>query len=69
MEHIYYCKKLNISEIITEFENIYKGNVENLKIISKRIEGNMKKREKYSHVIQNCDPPVLACTSLAMDNK
>ena len=69
MEHIYYCKKLNITEIMIEYENIYKGNVENMKTISKRMEENMKKREEYSHVIQNCDPPVLACTSLAMDNK
>ena len=69
MEHIYYCKKLNITEIMIEYENVYKGNVENMKTILKRIEENMKKREEYSHVIQNCDPPVLPCTSLAMDNK
>ena len=59
MEHIYYCKKLNTTEIMIEYGNIYKGNVGNMKTISKRIEENMKKRDEYSHVIQNCDQPVL----------
>ena len=69
MEHIYYCKKLNKTEMMIEYEHIYKGNIENMKIILKRIEENMKKREEFSHVIQYCDPPVLAYTSLAMDNE
>ena len=58
MEHIYYCKYLNNSEIEIEYENIYKGNVTNMKTVMNRFEKNMKKREENSHVIQKCDPPV-----------
>ena len=47
-----------ITEIRTEYENIFKGNVKNMKIIENRFEENMKKRDKFSHEIQICDPPV-----------
>ena len=60
MEHIYCCKKLNTTDISTEYENIYKGNLKNMKMILNRFEESMKKRETISHKIQNCDPPVLA---------
>ena len=33
MAHIYLCKKLNITEIRTEFENMYKGNVKNMSFV------------------------------------
>ena len=69
MEHIYYCEKLNKTEKMIEYEHIYKDNIENMKIVLKRMEENMEKREKISHVIQYCDPPVLVSTKLAMDNK
>ena len=68
MEHIYQCKKLNTNEINVEYQNIYKVNLENMKSVMKRFAENMNKREEYCHVIQNCDPPVLAYKSLAMDN-
>ena len=57
--HIYQCRKLNANEIKVKYENIYKGNVENMKLILNRFSENMRKREEFSHVIQNCDPPVL----------
>ena len=46
MEHIYYCKYLNNSEIEIEYENIYKGNVRNMKTVMNRFEKNMEKREE-----------------------
>ena len=59
MEHIYHCRKLNANDMEVKYENIYKGNVENMKFILNRFFENMRKREEFSHVIQNCDPPVL----------
>ena len=58
MEHIYNCKFLDSEEQKIKYENIYQGNVNNLKSIVKRFEQNMNKREKNCHVIQKCDPPV-----------
>ena len=57
MEHIYYCSRLNNTEIKIEYVNIYKGNISNMKTILERFKENMNKREMFSHVIQNCDPP------------
>ena len=59
MEHIYLCMKLNTTEVKVKYEEIYKGNVNKMKIIMNRFKQNMGNREKHSHVIQNCDPPVL----------
>ena len=58
MEHIYNCKFLNSEEEKIKYEKVYQENVDNLKIILKRFEQNCNKREKISHVIQKCDPPV-----------
>ena len=55
MEHIYSCKSLNGEEIEIRYENIYRGNVSNLKTIVKRFEKTMTEREH--NVILNCDPP------------
>ena len=57
MEHIYICKKLSNIEIKIKYENIYEGNVQNMKIILNRFEQNMNKRKENLHVIKNCDPP------------
>ena len=58
MDHIYLCTKLNTTEIKVQYDEIYNGNIKNMKMILKRFEENMKKRETFSQVIQNCDPPV-----------
>ena len=58
MEHIYFCMKLNTTKVEVQYEEIYRGNVKNMKKIMNRFKENMKNREKPSHVIQNCDPPV-----------
>ena len=57
MEHIYNCMTLNNTEIKVKYENIFEGNVRNMKIILNRFEQNMNKRKEHLHVIQNCDPP------------
>ena len=57
MEHIYNCKKLNETEANVKYENIYGGNLKNMKIILDRFKQNMNKRNEKLHVIQNCDPP------------
>ena len=57
MEHIYYCSRLNNTEIKIEYVNIYKGDISNIKTILERFKENMNKREMFSHVIQNRDPP------------
>ena len=57
MEHIYICKELNKTEMKVKYENIYEGNVKNMKTILNRFELNMNKRNENHHVIQNCDPP------------
>ena len=44
MEHIYNCKQLNNDDIKVKYENIYEGNVRNMKIILNRFEENLKKR-------------------------
>ena len=49
--------KLNNTEIKVKYENIYEGNVRNMKIILDRFEQNMNKRKENLHVIQSCDPP------------
>ena len=69
MEHIYSCKTLNRKEIETKYENVYRGNVNNLKKIVQRFEETMLEREKKHHVILNCDPPASSDMRLAMDNK
>ena len=46
MTHIYECKYLNNKKITMNYENIYKDNVENMKIVFKRFRKNMEKREK-----------------------
>ena len=58
MEHIYNCKFLDSEKQKIKYEKIYQGNVNDMKMIVKQFEKNMNKREKYSHVIQKCDPPV-----------
>ena len=58
MEHIYYCKQLNNTEIRVEYGDIYKENVRNMKTVMNRFEKSMKRRKENSHVIQKCDPPV-----------
>ena len=68
-EHIYNCMKLDNTEIKVKYENIFEGNVRNMKIILNRFERNMNKRKENLHVIQNCDPPNSECLSLAMGNK
>ena len=69
MEHIYCCKKLNTTDIRTEYENIYKGNVKNMKIILNRFEENLKKRDKFSHEIQIVICQFLLCIRLTIDSK
>ena len=70
MEHIYNCKQLNKDDIKVKYENIYEGNVRNMKIILNRFEQNLKKRNEIFHVIQNRDPPnSVLSQGLVMDNK
>ena len=64
-EHIFYCTKLNNTEIRVEYENIYQENINNMITILNRFKENMNKREMYSHVIQKCDPPVLVLSKLS----
>ena len=55
MEHIYMCRILNDEiEIKVEYENLYRGNVKNLKEILSRFEIDIKKRQQHTHVIL-CD--------------
>ena len=56
MEHSYNCKKLNETEANVKYENIYGGNLKNMKIIVDRFKQSMNKRNEKLHVIQNCDP-------------
>ena len=60
MKHIYTCKNLNKENVIIEFEEIFRENVKNQKIISKRFRKsfeNWKKLEiKSYHGILNSDP-------------
>ena len=46
MAHIYECKYLNNNKITINYENIYRDNVENVKIVFKRFRRNMQNREK-----------------------
>ena len=57
MEHVYNCKFLNGEEANIKYEKIYQENVDDLKIVLKRFEQNMNKREQQYHEIQKCDPP------------
>ena len=57
MEHIYNCKQLNTDELKLKYENIYEGNVRNMKIILNKFDQSLKKRNENLHVIQYCDPP------------
>ena len=52
MAHIYECIYLNKEKIITKYENIFKENVENMKIILKRFKQNMEKREEIQNLKQ-----------------
>ena len=52
MAHIYECIYLNKEKITTQYENIFKENVENMKIILKRFKQNMEKREKIQKLKQ-----------------
>ena len=45
MEHIYECKTLSSSELITKYENIYSDNIANMKKVYVRFKSNMEKRE------------------------
>ena len=68
MAHIYECKYLNNNKITMNYENIYKDNVENVKIVLKRFRTNMEKREKIlikklkSHETFTCSLFSVQCT-------
>ena len=57
MTHIYYCKELNDIEPKLKYENIYEGNIRNMKLILNRFEQNMNRRNEHHHVILKCDLP------------
>ena len=61
MEHIYYCKQLNIKEEILSYEKIFNGNIGEQVVIFRRFTENMKERENRmsSHVIPHGDPPYM----------
>ena len=61
MEHIYYCKQLNNLDTKEKYENIYGGNTRNMKMILKRFEQNMNRRNEHHQAILNCDPPSSVC--------
>ena len=49
MAHIYKFRHLNKEKITTQYENIFKENVENMKIVLERFKHNMEKREKIQN--------------------
>ena len=48
---------MNEKDANVKYENIYGGNLKNMKIILDRFKQSMKKRNENLHEIQNCDPP------------
>ena len=58
MEHIFYCKQINIEKTEVEFERIYGENLKELEYILRRFTRNLKEREKSQNFqeILNCDP-------------
>ena len=52
MAHIYECRYLNKEKITMKYENIFKENVEEMKIVLKRFKQNMKKREEIQNLKQ-----------------
>ena len=45
MKHIYKCKTLSSTELMTKYENIYSDNIPNIKRIYVRFKKKMEKRE------------------------
>ena len=68
MKHIYTCKKLNEEEIIIKYEEIFKENVQNQKIILKRFRKNFEsyQYEDNYHGIPCGDP--LYCNTVVEIN-
>ena len=46
MNHIYECKMLNRDEPLTEYSSIYTNNIDLIKVVHKRFEQNIEKREQ-----------------------
>ena len=57
MKHMYYCKALNNIELKVDYENMFQGEIKNMKLIFNRFEQKMNKRNGHHHVILDCDPP------------
>ena len=55
IEHIYNCTILNEIEPKLEYEKIYTENVKQQKMIMKRFESNMKKRNEHKNINEPCD--------------
>ena len=56
IEHIYNCKILNKIEPKVKYEMIYSENINQQKLIMKRLEDNMKTRNEQKNLNEPCDP-------------
>ena len=56
IEHIYNCKILNKIEPKVKYEMIYSENINQQKLIMKRLENNMKTRNEQKNLNEPCDP-------------
>ena len=56
IEHIYNCTILNNFEPQMEYEKIYSENIKEQKLIMKRLESNLKKRNELKNINEPCDP-------------
>ena len=56
IEHIYNCTILNNFEPQREYEKIYSENIKEQKLIMKRLESNLKKRNELKNINEPCDP-------------
>jgi hypothetical protein len=46
MSHVYLCKVLNSEKPVTQYEDIYSNNIENIKEVYQRFEKNINERER-----------------------
>ena len=56
IEHVYNCTILNKCEPKLEYEKIYSENIKEQKLIMKRFEINLKKRNEIKNNNEPCDP-------------